>query len=102
LILHSINNPYRVDKAIKSLFEKLKILNLNEIGISEYNQRYMNEYIRDYSFYAPLYKQLLCSAIEELKLPIEESVFIDYGGGSGLLSFLAKEIGFKKFFYSRI
>lgn len=92
----------RVETALKTLLVKLSPLNLEEIGVSEYNQRYMSEYIKDYSFYAPLYQQLLNSAIKELKLPIEESVFVDYGGGCGILSLLAKEVGFKQVIYSDI
>lgn len=91
-----------IESVLKTLLEKLTSLNIKEIGISEYNQRYMSEYIADYSFYAPLYQQLLTSAINELSLPIEESVFVDYGGGCGFLSLLAKEIGFKQVIYSDI
>jgi len=97
-----MNKLQLIDNALKTLFQKLSILNLNEIGISEYNQRYMSEYINDYSFYAPLYRQLVHKAIEDSPIPIEESIFVDYGGGCGFLSLLAREIGFKQVIYSDI
>jgi 2-polyprenyl-3-methyl-5-hydroxy-6-metoxy-1,4-benzoquinol methylase len=95
-----ISNP--VDRALKILPEKLSVLNLKDIGISDYNQKYLNQYIKDYRFYAGLYRQLLTTAIQELTKPIEESVFVDYGGGCGFLSMLAKETGFKTVIYCDI
>lgn len=47
-----------------------------------------------------MYCQLMDKALKKLKKPIPESTFIDYGGGSGLLSFLAKEIGFGTVVYN--
>jgi hypothetical protein len=50
----------------------------------------------------PIYAQLMAKAIKELRQPIELSVFVDYGGGCGILSFLAREIGFEKVIYNDI
>jgi hypothetical protein len=38
----------------------------------------------------------------KLNAPAEKSVFVDYGGGWGILSFLAKEAGFKTVIYNDI
>lgn len=91
-----------IDNASERVLEKLSALNLQEIGISEYNQKYMGQYILNYSFYYGLYKQLFIIAVKELSLPIEQSVFVDYGGGCGILSLLAKEIGFQSVIYNDI
>ena len=91
-----------IDNASERVLEKLSTLNLQEIGISEYNQKYMGQYIINYSFYYGLYKQLFLIAVKELSLPIEKSVFVDYGGGCGILSLLAKEIGFQSVIYNDI
>ena len=49
-----------------------------------------------------LYKQLMVKAINKLSKPITEAMFVDYGGGCGILSFLAKEAGFKKVIYNDV
>jgi len=92
----------QISKAINELLLKFNNLNISELEISKYNQVYLKKYLDNYSFYTPLYAQLLTKAILKLDKPIHESVFIDYGGGSGMLSFLAKEIGFKSVIYNDI
>ena len=91
-----------ISKAIDKLFSKIKVLNLHNLNISEYNRNYLKKYIDNYSFYMSLYSQLLLKALKKLNKPISESSFIDYGGGCGMLSFLAKEIGFKIVVYNDI
>lgn len=97
-----MNISSHIDSASQRVREKLSALNLKETGISEYNQKYMGQYITNYPFYYGLYKQLFLIAVNELKLPIEKSVFVDYGGGCGILSLLAKEIGFQRVVYNDI
>lgn len=80
-------------------FGKVAVKNLN---ISEYNQRYFQTYIDNYSFYSSIYTQLLINAIKELKQAVDQSILVDYGGGSGMLSFLAKEAGFMTVIYNDI
>lgn len=82
------------------LYLKLKELELSSLNISEYNKNYVNKYLNNYLFYIPLYTQLLQKSISKLNKPISESTFIDYGGGCGILSFLAIELGFKNVIYS--
>lgn len=92
----------QIDNASERVLKKLSALNLQAIGISEYNQKYMGQYIQNYPFYYGLYKQLFIIAVKELSLPVEKSVFVDYGGGCGILSLLAKEIGFQRVIYNDI
>ncbi|SNR82952.1 methyltransferase domain-containing protein [Lutibacter flavus] len=96
----SLNNL--VNASIENLAIKIKSIDLNTLNISEYNKNYLQKYINNYTFYMALYKQLLIKSINKLKRPISESVFIDYGGGCGMLSYLASEIGFKKIVYNDI
>jgi hypothetical protein len=49
-----------------------------------------------------LYSQLLQKALEKLDKPVSESTFVDYGGGCGMLSYLAREAGFKTVVYNDI
>jgi len=92
----------QIKKAIEKVSSKLQKINPYDLNISEYNQKYLEKYIENSSFYMFLYSQLLVKAIKKLNKPISESTFIDYGGGSGILSYLAKEIGFKYVVYNDI
>lgn len=92
----------KVNNAIDRLFSKLDKLDLEALDITEYNRQYLKIYIDNYSFYMSIYSQLLFKAITKLKKPISESTFVDYGGGCGVLSYLASEIGFKYVVYNDI
>lgn len=91
-----------IDKAIKNLHEKISILDIDSLTISAYNRRYFKDYVNNFYFFMPLYKQLLYKSISKLDKPIGESVFVDYGGGCGILSFLAVELGFKEVVYNDV
>lgn len=91
-----------INQSIDKLSLKLEKLNLDDLTVSEYNKRYLKDYINNLSFFMPLYKGLLEKVIDKLLKPIIESSFVDYGGGCGLLSFLAIELGFEKVIYNDI
>ncbi len=92
----------RINTAAYNLKQKLILLDISSLSISAYNKRYLKSYIEEVDFYIPIYAQLMAKAIGELRQPIELSGFVDYGGGCGILSFLAKEIGFEKVIYNDI
>ncbi len=91
-----------INTAVESLFKKITILDINSLPISAYNKRYFKDYVDNFYFFMPLYKQLLHKTLSKLKKPINESVFVDYGGGCGILSFLAAELGFKTIIYNDV
>lgn len=88
-----------IKEAIASLSEKFKELAIKDLSISEYNKVYLGKYKKNFSLYMALYQQLLDMAIRKLQKPVNESIFVDYGGGCGILSYLATELGFKKVIY---
>ncbi len=91
-----------IDIAITNLSRKLRRLDVEGLAISDYNKRYLKEYIDNLSFFMPLYKSLLEKVCCQLSKPISESCFVDYGGGCGILTFLAIELGFKEVIYNDI
>lgn len=97
-----INSEITINKAISSLSVKLIKLDVEGLLISDYNKRYLKDYIDNFDFFMPLYKKLLEKVIYQLSKPIQESCFVDYGGGCGILTFLAVELGFKKVIYNDI
>ena len=88
--------------ATQRLFSKLDLLNPHEIEISQTSKDYLTRYIQNGPFYKSVYSQLLQKVFRKLKKPLTESVFIDYGGGCGILSFLARELGFRTVIYNDI
>ena len=89
-----------IETAIIRLYSKLKRLEIEELPISAYNKNYLKSYLGSYKFLMFQYQQMMVKAIQKLSKPIEKSVFIDYGGGCGMLSYLAKEVGFRNVIYN--
>ncbi|WP_439130958.1 methyltransferase domain-containing protein [Polaribacter sp.] len=96
------NSEVLIDKAIHGLSKKIRLLDCEDLLISDYNKRYLKEYKDNLDFFMPLYKTLLKKVIQNLQKPISESSFVDYGGGCGILTFLAVELGFKRVIYNDI
>ena len=89
-----------ISKASSRLNNKLKNLDVKSLNISEYNKRYLLEKIKFGSL--QLYSRLLYLCFNDVNLSPEKLVFVDYGGGIGLLSFLAKEMGIGTVIYNDI
>ena len=89
-----------IDEAVRNLSFKFRQLDIKSLNISDDSKNYLLKYRGSFQFYMSMYSQLMAKALNKLNKPIGESTFIDYGGGSGLLSFLAKEIGFRTVIYN--
>ena len=92
----------QINSAAERLYNKLIGLDLKELGISEYNQRYLGSKLANLVGALQLYSYLLGLSLDGNKLPLEEFVFVDYGGGSGVYSLLAKELGIGRVIYNDI
>lgn len=90
----------KIELAMLDVYNRLK--NFDLALLSEYNRRYLGEYLNNYLFYSQFYTQVLICGLRRLKKPVEESVFVDYGGGSGFFSLIAKSLGFKTVIYNDI
>jgi hypothetical protein len=84
------------------LIRKLRALDLNELDLSDYTKNYLGFLINDIWETLSRFEQVINTAISQsLKNPSQMTI-IDYGGGTGLLSLLAKEMGFKSVIYNDI
>jgi 2-polyprenyl-3-methyl-5-hydroxy-6-metoxy-1,4-benzoquinol methylase len=92
----------KIDGCVDFLHLKLKSVDLAGCGLSLYNQRYLKEYLDNYLFFSRFYTQVLIAGLRGLEKPVKDAVFLDYGGGSGFFSLLAKEVGFKTVIYNDI
>ncbi|APU61651.1 methyltransferase domain-containing protein [Clostridium botulinum] len=97
---HKMDNKIVESKRI--LFKKLRNIDIKSLKISDYNKRYLSEIINDAKFFLQVYSEILQSIITKINKPLDEVNFIDYGGGTGILSILAKEVGFGNVYYNDI
>lgn len=91
-----------INEAAARLHRKLSHLSVDLLDISEYNKRYLGAYLGSIRSALQLYSYLLSWSVAFTGVPLGEFVFIDYGGGSGLLSLLAKEFGVGTVIYNDI
>jgi hypothetical protein len=92
----------RIEAAAERLAARVSELEIPALGISEYNQRYFSVIKRNLRGMLTLNAYLLSLAFADRTRPLEETVFVDYGGGCGILSFLALELGVGTVIYNDI
>ena len=78
--------------AIK-LLNKLQGLSLAPLNISDYNRRYAQDYLDNPIQTLQKYSFVLAWCLGKISVPLDRFVLVDYGGGSGILSLLARETG---------
>ncbi len=91
-----------VDTSLERVFSELERIDIQNLDISSHTKDYLSNYIDNQLFYKSAYSQLLSKALKKLSKPVSESTFVDYGGGCGMLSYLAKDLGFKDVMYNDI
>ena len=91
-----------INSAAARLFDKLKCLDIKTLNISDYNQRYFGSKLVNLRKALQLYSYILAWSLDKSKLPLSKFIFLDYGGGSGMLSLLAKELGIGIVIYNDI
>ncbi len=91
-----------VNEAANRLYYKLKELDIQALDISDYNKRYFGSLVRDLHSNLQKYAYILVWSITKMDIPLNKFVFLDYGGGSGMLSLLAKECNIGTVIYNDI
>lgn len=91
----------KIHDAAERLMDKLLMLDIPSIGLSEYNQNYLMENLKNPLSTIQQNTYLLYLSLKN-GVPPEEFTLVDYGGGSGLFSILAKELGLKRVIYNDI
>jgi len=90
-----------IDFAANRLFNKLTAINV-ELDISEYNRNYLRSKLVNLTGRLQIYSYILAWALAESNKHPNEFTFLEYGGGSGMLSLLAKEANIGTVVYSDI
>jgi len=85
--------------ATTQIYQKISSVNFADLAISNYNKEYIKRLTPALLYYLNIYTACLEEGLSKCNKPIEELTFVDYGGGSGFLSMLAKQIGIGKVVY---
>ena len=90
---------FGINGAAQRLYDKLKNLTVDSLNISDYTKKYVNNHIRALERTLQKYSYILAWALSGTR-----NVFTiaDYGGGSGILSLLAKEYRIPTVIYTDI
>lgn len=91
-----------INLAASRLFNKLQYLDINSLDISDYNKRYLCDHLRNIHSTLQKYSYILSWSVTSAVVPLSEFVFLDYGGGSGVSSLLAKEFKIGTVIYNDI
>ena len=92
----------RISSAQARLHDKLIKLNIKSLGVSEYNQRYLAKKLTNFKGSLQRNARLLYLSLRDIQIPAEDIGLVDYGGGSGTMSYLAAELGVGKIIYNDI
>lgn len=89
----------RLLKTADSLAARLQTIDYNKLPISDYNKQYIGNLKPALRYYMRIYADCLQQGVSDTELPAADITLIDYGGGSGFLSMLAKETGIGRVIY---
>lgn len=84
---------------IRSLAERLQAIDYDRLPISDYNKKYIRNLKPAMLYYLKIYSACLSKGFNSVDCPLEKATLVDYGGGSGFLSILAKTAGIGKVIY---
>ncbi|MDR2118138.1 MAG: class I SAM-dependent methyltransferase [Tannerellaceae bacterium] len=78
---------------------RLKAIDYGSLPISDYSKRYIRAMHPAMEYYMEIFARCLSQGTEAVALEPAGVTLVDYGGGSGFLSLLAKETGFGHVIY---
>lgn len=90
-----------LNKNASLLSTALNKVNLSALNISEYNHRYIKWKLKRIVKELSIYNYLLAIALQQ-QTDFRSMTIVDFGGGSGMLSFLAKQLGIGRVIYCDI
>jgi 2-polyprenyl-3-methyl-5-hydroxy-6-metoxy-1,4-benzoquinol methylase len=92
----------QLDQAQERLKAKLLGLNLDKIQISDYTREYLRSLLFDIDETLGRFNQVILRGLRTTDKPLSNLIILEFGGGAGLLSFLAIEAGAQKVIYNDI
>jgi hypothetical protein len=92
----------KIEEACIRLNNKLHGFEVKNLEISDYNKRYFGNIVKNLKASLQLRHYILAWVLDSISIPLKDVVFVDYGGGSGMMSLLAKELGIGTIIYNDI
>lgn len=92
----------RIETAAADLYNRLMLLDYKNLPISEYTKTYYEDYLRKLKYSLQACSFIVFWSVKIAGKPLEELTFLDNGGGTGILSLLAKQVGIKTVIYNDI
>lgn len=87
------------EKEAKELADQLQAIDYTRLPISDYNKEYLERLEKAYLYYTRICGYCLATSFTTLLHPDRSFTLVDYGGGTGLLSMMAKKIGIERVIY---
>jgi 2-polyprenyl-3-methyl-5-hydroxy-6-metoxy-1,4-benzoquinol methylase len=91
-----------IESASSRLYDKLRHLDIEPMAISDYTKRYLSDYIKNLFPALSKYAYMLTWCLSSSRKCLSSMVVVDYGGGSGIFSLLARELGIGHVIYDDI
>lgn len=90
----------RLEESAVVVAERLQAIDYDALDISDYTKKYIRGYLRNIRGVLQIYTHLMYIAMESCQFSnLNDYVFVDYGGGTGIMSLLALEFGFGTVLY---
>lgn len=88
-----------IRQAAQTLAGRLRAIDYDRLPISDYNKQYIARLKPALPYYMRIYADCLLKGLDAVGCAPEEMTLVDYGGGSGFLSLLAKQAGIGRVLY---
>lgn len=79
--------------------DTLRGIDYNALDISDYSRQYIMHIIPHMDYYARIFRATLNKLVKLSKRPLDSMTVVDYGGGHGFLSLMAKQMGAARVIY---
>lgn len=89
-----------INEASTKLCDKLSRIDINHLNVSDAGRKYFSDQVRNIRSTLRNFSYILSWSTAYSEVLYDEFVFIDHGGGVGVLSLLAKELGIGTVIYN--
>lgn len=89
----------KIRNAKKTLIDKINNLDVMYLDISDYNKRYLGIKKNRINAEIDKFGDLLVKLLKDEETTLSDYLLVDYGGGCGLMTYLALEVGIQKIIY---